>query len=141
MESAEAGRAVTAAMSVASGRGIRADRAVVLNDSNRLVVRLLPGDVVARIASMRHPFSAEHEVEMVHRLGSTDAPVVGLADGVGPRVYVEDGFRITFWTHARPRTPPRVLPPDEYGHALDRLHAGLREIEIEAGMPHVVNRV
>jgi hypothetical protein len=40
VEAAAARRAVTAAMAVANRCGLRADEAVVLNDSNRLVVRL-----------------------------------------------------------------------------------------------------
>lgn len=47
----EAGRAVAAAMSSASELDLVVNDAVVLNDSNRLVVRLLPCDIVARVSS------------------------------------------------------------------------------------------
>lgn len=50
MESGEARRAVAAAMSTASALGLAADDAVVLNGSNRFVVRLLPCDKVARVS-------------------------------------------------------------------------------------------
>jgi len=42
MQAAEARRAVTAAISVAASLDLAVDDAVVLNDSNRMVARLLP---------------------------------------------------------------------------------------------------
>jgi hypothetical protein len=42
MQAAEAQRAVAAAMATASALDLAVDGAVVLNDSNRLVVRLTP---------------------------------------------------------------------------------------------------
>lgn len=48
MQAAERRRAVVAAMSAASAAGLAVDNAVVLNDSNRLVVRLTPCDIVVR---------------------------------------------------------------------------------------------
>src|SRR4029453_12528672 len=50
MQAAEGRRARVAAMSTASALGLAVDDAVVLSDSNRLVLRLMPCDVVARIA-------------------------------------------------------------------------------------------
>ena len=50
MQAAEARRAVAAAMATASALDLAVDDAVVLSDSNRLVVRLTPCDVVARVA-------------------------------------------------------------------------------------------
>lgn len=50
MRTAERRRACAAAMSTASELGLTVDDAVVLSDSNRLVVRLTPCDVVAGIA-------------------------------------------------------------------------------------------
>src|SRR4029077_12321497 len=47
---AEVPRAVAAAMSIASALGLTVDDAVVLQNSNKLTVRLLPCDVLARIA-------------------------------------------------------------------------------------------
>ena len=49
MEAAQARRAVAAATLTVSTLGLEVDDAVVLNDSNRLVVRLTPCDVVARV--------------------------------------------------------------------------------------------
>jgi hypothetical protein len=143
MQAAEARRAVAAAMSTASALDLAVDDAVVLNDSNRLVVRLTPCDIVARVTPTRHHLrvhhaSAEREVELVHRLAQTDSPVAALDARVEPRVFVRDGFKIAMWTYFEP-VPSRVLPPAEYAQALGRLHAGLRQIEVTT--PHVMDRV
>jgi len=52
MQAAEARRAVAAAISVAASLDLAVDDAIVLNDSNRMVVRLLPCDIVARVSPM-----------------------------------------------------------------------------------------
>src|SRR5687767_469991 len=89
MQAAEARRAVAAAMSTASALGLAVDDAVVLNDSNRLVVRLTPCDVVARVTPMtHHAGSAEQEVELVRQLAKTDSPVAALDARVEQRVFV-----------------------------------------------------
>jgi aminoglycoside phosphotransferase (APT) family kinase protein len=87
---------------------------------------------------MRHFASDELEVEVVHRLAATDSPVAGLEPRVEPRVFLRDGFRITLWTYIEP-VESRTAPPAEYAHALERLHAGLRHIDVTT--PHVMDRV
>jgi aminoglycoside phosphotransferase (APT) family kinase protein len=124
-------------MSTASELGLAVDDAVVLNDSNRLVVRLTPCDVVARVALLTHLFSAEQEVELVKRLAETNSPVATLEARVEPRVFLRDDFKITLWTYVEPVS--RILPPAEYAQALERLHAGLRQIELTT--PHFMERV
>jgi len=49
MQASEVRRAVAAAMSTASALDMTADDAIVLHNSNRLAVRLLPCDVLARV--------------------------------------------------------------------------------------------
>jgi len=137
MRAAEAQRAVAAAMATASELGLAADDAVVLNDSNRLIVRLTPCDVVARVTPVTHFTSAELEVELAHRLAVTDAPIARLDTRVEPRVVVRDGFRITMWTYVEPLE--HVLPSADYARALGRLHAGLRQVTLRT--PHVMDRV
>ena len=140
MQAAEARRAVAAAMSTASALDLAVDDAVVLNDSNRLVVRLTPCDIVARVTPMTHlaHASAEREVELVKRLAQTDSPVAALDARVEPRVFVRDGFKIAMWTYFEP-VQSRMLPPAEYAQALGRLHAGLRQIDVTT--PHFMDRV
>src|SRR6059058_2889694 len=99
MEAAETRRAVNAAMSVAAALGLAVEDAVVLNDSNRLVARLLPCDVVARVSPLGW-FSAAREVELVRRLADeTDAPVAGLDPRVEPCLHEHDGFEIAMWAY------------------------------------------
>ena len=50
MQASEVPRAVAAAMSTASALDLTVDDAIVLHDSNRLALRLLPCDVLARVA-------------------------------------------------------------------------------------------
>ncbi|MBO0879835.1 MAG: aminoglycoside phosphotransferase family protein [Mycobacterium sp.] len=138
MDSVEVQRAVAAASSTASEFDLAVDDTIVLNDSNRLVVRLMPCDIVARVTPMTHFASAEQEVELVRRLAQTDSPVAGLDARVEPRVFVRDGFKIAMWAYFEP-AQPRMLPPSEYVRALARLHAGLRRIEITT--PYFMDRV
>lgn len=142
MQAAEGRRAVAAAMSTASAAGLAVDDAVVLNDSNRLVIRLTPCDIVARVTPMTHHaghhMSAEREVELVNRLAQTGSPVAALDPRVEPRVFVHDGFKISMWTYFEPVESP-ALPPAGYAQALGRLHAGLRQVDFTP--PHVMDRV
>ena len=146
MQASEVQRAVAAAMSIAAALDmsiaaaldLTVDDAIVLNDSNRLVLRLMPCDVVARVAPMAYQASAELEVEVVGRLAETDSPVAALEPRVEPRVYVRDGFVIDMWTYYEP-VPSRELSPADYAHALERLHAGMRRVDITT--PHFMDRV
>jgi hypothetical protein len=57
---------------------------------------------------------------------------------VDPRVYERDGFVVTLWTYYEPAAPGEVSPAD-YASALERLHAGMRKLDILT--PHVTDRV
>jgi len=138
MRAGEAQRAVAAAMSIASTLDVLVDDAVVLSNSNRLVVRLTPCDIVARVAPATHFASSELEVEVVSRLAQTDSPVAGLDARFERCVFVRDGFEIAMWTYFEP-VPARVVPPVKYAQALERLHVGLRQIDV--AVPHVMDRV
>jgi aminoglycoside phosphotransferase (APT) family kinase protein len=137
MQGSEVRRGVAAATSIASSLGLTADDAVVLQDSNRLTLRLLPGDVLARVAPVAHHVS-QFEVELAQRLAATGCPVAVLEPRVDPRVYERDGFAVTLWTYYEP-APPREVSPADYASALGRLHAGMRELDIPA--PHYTDRV
>ena len=127
MEPSETQRALAAAMSTTSALGLTADDAIVLHDSNRLAVRLLPCDVLARVAPSAHQV-AQFEVDLAQRLAETESPVGALEPRVEPRVYERDGFVVTLWTYYKPVTPPEVSLAD-YANALERLHAGMRKLE------------
>jgi uncharacterized protein (DUF2384 family) len=72
VQAAEASRAVAAAVSVASSLGLAAGDAVVLQDSGKLTVRLLPCDTVARVAPVAQQV-AQFEIELAQRTGSSRA--------------------------------------------------------------------
>ena len=140
MNASEVSRAVAAAISIASALDLKATNAIVLHNSNRLAVRLLPCDVLARVAHVAHQagVKAEFEVEVARRLAETDSPVAALEPRVEPRVYVRDGFVINMWTHYEPVSLDEIAPA-EYAHALERLHAGMRQIDVTT--PHFTDRV
>jgi Phosphotransferase enzyme family len=137
MQASAVPRAVAAALSTASALGLRADEANVLHVSNRLAVRLLPSDVLARVALPTHE-AAEFEVRLAVRLAATDSPVGLLDPRTAPRVHERDGFTITLWTYYEPRTVGHLSPAD-YADALSRLHSGMRQLDFRT--PHYTDRV
>jgi hypothetical protein len=126
MQASEVSRAVVAAMSVASSLGLTVDDVIVLHHSNRLTVRLLPCDVLARVAAVAHQV-AQFEVELAQRLAESGCPVATLEPRVAPRLYESDGFVVTLWTYYEPAAPAEASPAD-YATALERLHAGMRKL-------------
>ena len=137
MQASEASRAVAAAVSTASSLDLTVDDVVVLQDSNRLTLRLLPCDVLARVAPVAHQVS-QFEVELAQRLAESGCPVAALEPRVDSRAYERDGFVVTLWTYYEPATPGEVSPAD-YAGALERLHAGMRKLDIPT--PHFTDRV
>ncbi|WBO69364.1 phosphotransferase enzyme family protein [Streptomyces camelliae] len=137
MEASEVPRAVAAAMSIASSCGLTTDDALVLHDSNKLTLRLLPCDVLARVAPVAQQV-AQFEVELAQRLAESGCPVAALDPRVEPRVHERDGFVVTLWTYYEPVTPREVSPAD-YADALARLHAGMRTLDVPA--PRFTDRV
>ena len=137
MQASEVPRAVAAAMSTASSLGLTADDAIVLHDSNKLTLRLLPCDVLARVAPVADQV-ARFEVELAQRLAESGCPVAALEPRVEPRVHERDGFVVTLWTYYEPVTAREVAPAD-YAHALGLLHAGMRKLDVPT--PHFTDRV
>ncbi|HVG65242.1 MAG TPA: aminoglycoside phosphotransferase family protein, partial [Actinomycetota bacterium] len=85
MQVSEVPRAVAVAMSIASSLDLTVDDAIVLHDSNTLTLRLLPCDVLARVAPVAHQV-AQLEVELAQRLAESESPVAALDPRVEPRV-------------------------------------------------------
>ncbi|HUL28165.1 MAG TPA: aminoglycoside phosphotransferase family protein [Streptosporangiaceae bacterium] len=128
---------MAAAMLTASSLDLSVDDAIVLHDSNKLTLRLLPCDVVARVAPVAHQV-AQLEIELAQRLAKSQSPVAALDPRVEPRVYERDGFVVTLWTYYEPAAHREVSPAD-YVNALRRLHAGMRKLDVPA--PHFTDRV
>ncbi|WP_328539007.1 phosphotransferase enzyme family protein [Streptomyces sp. NBC_00344] len=137
MQASEVPRAVAAALSAASSLDLTVDDAIVVHDSNKLSLRLLPCDVLARVAPAEHQV-AQFEIELAQRLAESGSPVAALDPRVEPGVYERDGYVVTLWTYYEPATPHEVLPAD-YGNALKRLHAGMRTLDVPT--PHFTDRV
>jgi Ser/Thr protein kinase RdoA (MazF antagonist) len=124
-------------MSTTSSLDLTVDDAIVLHDSNRLTLRLLPCDVLAQVAPVEHQV-AQFEVELAQRLAESRCPVAALEPRVEPRVYERDGFVVTLWTYYEPVSCREVSPAD-YAKALERLHAGMRKLDVPT--PHFTDRV
>ena len=137
MQASEVPRAMAAAMSTVSSLGLTVDDAIVLHDSNKLTLRLLPCDVLARVAPVALQVS-QFEVELAQRLAEHGCPVAALERRVDPRVYERDGFVVTLWTYYEP-VIPREISAAEYASALERLHAGMRKLDVPT--PHFTDRV
>jgi hypothetical protein len=130
-------RALAAAVATATAAGLRVDDATIVHASNRIAARLMPCDVLARVATEAQPLGAAFEVELAGRLGDAGAPVGTLASGVEPRAYARAGFLVTLWTYYESLASD--LAPAAYAEALRTYHAGLRRIEV--GAPHFTDRV
>jgi aminoglycoside phosphotransferase (APT) family kinase protein len=137
MQPPEIQHALAAAVSIGSALGLPVDDVIVLHDSNKLTVRLLPCDIVARVAPLAHQV-AQFEIGIARRLAETQSPVAALDPRAEPRVYERDGFAITLWTYYEP-VAPREVSPAGYANALERLHAGMRQVDV--GTPHFTDRV
>jgi thiamine kinase-like enzyme len=137
MRTSELPRAMAAVMSIAAALGLAVDDTIVLHDSNKLTLRLLPCDVLARVAPVEHQV-AQFEIELARLLAESGCPVAALEARVEPRVYERDGFTVTLWTYYEHAGPPEPSPAG-YASALERLHAGLRKLDVPA--PHFTDRV
>lgn len=137
MEAPEVRRAVAVAVSTASALGLPVDDAVVLNNSNKVAVRLTPCDVLARVAPAGRR-AAEFEVDLAQRLAGAQSPVAALDPRVEPRVYSGDGFVVTLWRYYEPARSGEASP-EAYAKALERLHAGMRTLDVRT--PHFTDRV
>jgi phosphotransferase family enzyme len=136
MHGSDVVRAVAAATEVASDLDLAATDARVLHNSNKLALRLLPCDAVARVAfAGLEAFRAE--LEIGRRLAEIGAPVASLELRVEPRVYERHGFAVTFWTYYEQAR--REVSPADYARVLERLHAGMAKVDV--AVPHFSDRV
>src|SRR5262249_38852459 len=77
---ADVTRAIAAATSVAASLDLQATDAIVLQNSNRLALRLVPCDILARVAHARHE-AAQLEVDLARRLAEVGCPVASWSTG------------------------------------------------------------
>jgi hypothetical protein len=91
---------------------------------------------MARIAPV-HEQNAQFELDIAQQLVEFGSPMAALEPRAEPRIYERDGFVITLWTYYESVAPE--VPPVEYADALERLHAGMRKIDISS--PHYTDRI
>ncbi|NEC47142.1 phosphotransferase [Actinospica acidiphila] len=137
MEPADLHRAVEAGRATASGVGLQVDDVSVVHNSDRVALRLVPCDVLARVAPLGHLGDSEFEVDVARRLADVEAPVAELDPRVEPRVYVRDAFAVSLWTYYEPLGSE--IAPADYADVFLRHHAALRQIDLDA--PHFTDRV
>ncbi|MFE7114629.1 phosphotransferase enzyme family protein [Streptomyces sp. NPDC057654] len=136
MEMTDVTRATAAATSVAASLDLPADDAIVLHNSNKLTLRLLPCGVIARIAPAGRE-AAQFEVELARRLAEAGCPTCPLEPRADPRVYMRDGFAVTLWTYCEPVTPH--TSPADFAKALEQLHAGMCKVDVPS--PRFTDRI
>ncbi|MEU6159919.1 aminoglycoside phosphotransferase family protein [Streptomyces sp. NPDC047130] len=140
MEPADLRRAVEAARATARTVGLRADDVVVVHDSDRVALRLLPCDTLVRVAPSANAAEGAFEVEVARRLADAEAPVAGLDPRTEPRLHRRDGFVLSFWTYYAPVAGG--IAPAAYADVLARHHAALRRADLDGlAVPHVTDRV
>ena len=113
MQPSEIRRALAAATSIAAALGLPVDDVIVLHDSNKLTVRLLPCDLVARVASIAHQV-AQFEIGLARRLAETQSPVAALDPGpsrASMRVMASPSRCGPTTNRWHPGTPPRPATP------------------------------
>lgn len=137
MEPLELRRAIRAGRATASELGLQVNDAIIIHNSDRVALRLVPCDVLARVAPSGHLADSEFEVEVARHLTDADAPVGELEPRVEPRVYVRDAFAISLWTYYEPVRSE--ITPADYADVFLRHHASLRQIDLDA--PHFTDRV
>jgi predicted trehalose synthase len=136
MEMPDVSRAMAAASSVATSLDLPTDDVTLLHNSNRLALRLMPCDVLARVAPPEHE-AAKFEVELARRLAQAGCPIGLLEPRVDPAVHTRDGFTVTLWTYYEPVGPHNS--PDAYAKALEQLHIGMREVNVPS--PRFTDRI
>ncbi|MER7245881.1 aminoglycoside phosphotransferase family protein [Kribbella sp. NPDC000426] len=136
MEAAEVVRAVEAVKVIASALELAVDDVTFLHNSNKLALRLLPCDVMARVAPVDEQ-NAQFEIDLAQQLVELGSPMAALEPRAEPRPYERDGFVVTLWTYYE--SVPDVIAPADYADALERLHAGMRKIDTAS--PHFTDRI
>ena len=137
MRDAELSRATAAARTIVSSLGLAVDDSILLHNSNKVSLRLMPCNIVARLAPAAE-YPAQFEVDLARRLLLAECPVAALDPRVEPRVYQHDDFAATLWTYCQPAADVEISPI-EYARALERLHAGMRTVHVQT--PHFTDRV
>ncbi len=95
-------RALQVAIAVADRLGLGRLDAVILRNSHHVSIRLLPLDVVARVAPADQPEAAaalRREIAIAQHLSARAAPTVRPTDELPAGPHFWNGFGLTFWQY------------------------------------------
>ena len=130
--SALTARAVAAAVSVATARGVSVDDPQVIADAYSVRIHLKPAPIVARVSTitslLRSPIESWllRELSVAEFLASKGANVVPPSDILPPGPHYYDGLFMTFWRYFQPVSD--ALPESAIvGRMLAELHVVLRD--------------
>jgi hypothetical protein len=139
MEPAEVSRALTATISHAPELGLSVEDAIVLQNANRLAVRLVPCDVLLASAPW---FGGTMNLQRSRsrwqgglRKPAARSPFSSLAWSLSSMYVMASPSRT--WKYYEPM-PAADTTSVEYAQALELLHAGMRQIDAPA--PHFTDR-
>jgi Phosphotransferase enzyme family len=117
-----------AALAVARRLGLAVERSEVAGSGTRVLVRLEPGPVAARVTGdgpeARFAGDLDVEVRVAAGLHAAGAPVVPPLGGVPARVQEEGGRQVTLWTWWSPPAGEEE-GPEAIGRALAACHRAL----------------
>jgi Phosphotransferase enzyme family len=123
-------RACAAALAVTARLGIRAQRAVILEDWNNTLVRLVPAQIVAKVGTSRFRDarleSLDREVAVASHLAVRGAPVVPPTKDIPPGPHRWQELRLTRWHYVDPLPGGRPDAP-EMAAAIKIVHEALAD--------------
>jgi Ser/Thr protein kinase RdoA (MazF antagonist) len=118
-----------AALEVAAGHGVDAVNAVVLQDTNNVVVWLRPHPVVAKVGVFPHSEGAlAHEHAIGVFLAASGAPVASPLPNVPPTRHEGTGFTVTLWEQLQVE-PGRSPTGADVGGSLRSVHDALAKYD------------
>jgi hypothetical protein len=130
--------AVSAVEAVATALDLPTRDVDIIQNSNKLALRLLPCDAFARVAPIGNTAQLAFEIEIAQQFAAAGAPAGTLDPRVEAKVHQHGAFAITWWTYhaAESRGQPS---PARYAATLEHLHRALRDVAVAA--PHFLDRV
>lgn len=131
MNASVVGRAVAAAVAVATEQGLRVADAIPVGTGSNVIVHLRPSPIVARVMCgtvVLHPDPhawLTREIDVGAFLAERMTSVVAPTKEIDPGPYVSGNRWMSFWEHVEVRKTP--LEALEIGRALRTLHDALAE--------------
>jgi hypothetical protein len=122
--------ACEAALRVAAGLGVHVRQAVILEDWNNTIIRLVPTPIVAKVGTSHFRDaqleSLERELAVATHLADRGAPVIRPTSEIPPGPHRWRHLRLTLWQHVE---PVAGMPSSaELASALKLVHEALADI-------------